>query len=196
MNNTAFPPPKITSVFSAHFITLWACTGVFGNNHDESRDHWVFLHFQCHIISPRRHSWSWSVVCVPASINCKQQMIFFFLNYPSLLNKTQFLCVMSAPSTKRDRALISIHVPVICLYPSMQYFMSSWNFVLWWFGPRGQWHLVTSMLYDPAESSLPSVLASVSAAEKPPSIPFSMALHLHNHKILIQAYAKLFLSPH
>jgi len=53
---------------------------VFGNiMRDEFRGHWVSLHFQHHTVSPRRLSWSWSIVCVQASINCKQQMTTFFL---------------------------------------------------------------------------------------------------------------------
>lgn len=41
--------------------------------HDEFGGHWVFLHFQHHTLSPKRSSWSWSVVSVQASINCKHK---------------------------------------------------------------------------------------------------------------------------
>lgn len=83
----SFSSRKMTTVFSARFKTFMTknrkISGPYtllywwtSTIHDESRGHWVSLHFQRHTVSPRRPSWSWSVVCVPASINCKQQMTF------------------------------------------------------------------------------------------------------------------------
>lgn len=154
------------------------------------------MHFQCHTITPQWPSLSWWHACAPASINCKSD-IHRISNWVlmNLLFWTQkrdtFVCNVSSINKNRKWSMCRCMLPSFATVPVCN--MQS----LWSLGPRGQWHPVTCTPYYSAKSAPSSEsLRMCQQLRNLPWIPFSTALHLHNHKILIQAYAKLFLSPH